>query len=47
MIGGRLVLSMRSLYPLLHNLEEEGLIESYWGEKRDPKRRGLGGDIAS
>ncbi len=38
--NGRMKMAMGSLYPILHFLEEEGLIESYWGEKTDEKRRG-------
>ncbi len=28
-----------SLYPSLHNLEEKGLVESYWDENFTPKRK--------
>jgi len=37
--GGALRFHVTSLYPLLHRLEEEGLIEGRWVEKAEQRRR--------
>jgi transcriptional regulator len=37
--GGALSFHVTSLYPLLHRLEKEGLIEGKWVEKPDQRRR--------
>ena len=38
--NGRMKLAMGSLYPILHALEEKGLVESYFGDERPEKRQG-------
>ncbi|HKE24712.1 MAG TPA: PadR family transcriptional regulator [Bryobacteraceae bacterium] len=37
--GGALRFHVTSLYPLLHRLEKEGLIDGRWVEKADQRRR--------
>ncbi len=37
--GGALSLKEGTLYPILHSLEKEGAVESYWEEKADTRRR--------
>jgi transcriptional regulator len=37
--GGALRFHVTSLYPLLHRLEEEGLIDGRWVEKPEQRRR--------
>jgi transcriptional regulator len=37
--GGALKFHVTSLYPLLHRLEEEGLIDGRWVEKAEQRRR--------
>jgi PadR family transcriptional regulator, regulatory protein PadR len=37
--GGLLSFHVTSLYPLLHRLENDGLIEGKWVEKADQRRR--------
>lgn len=37
--GGALSLKEGTLYPILHSLEKEGAIESYWVEKADTRKR--------
>jgi PadR family transcriptional regulator, regulatory protein PadR len=37
--GGALTFHVTSLYPLLHRLESEGLIEGKWVEKAEQRRR--------
>ncbi len=37
--GGALRFHVTSLYPLLHRLEKQGLIEGLWVEKADQRRR--------
>jgi transcriptional regulator len=37
--GGTLRFHVTSLYPLLHRLEKEGLIDGRWVEKADQRRR--------
>ncbi len=37
--GGLLSLKEGTLYPILHSLEKEGAIESYWVEKTDTRKR--------
>ena len=37
--GGALSFHVTSLYPLLHRLEREGLIEGKWVEKAEQRRR--------
>src|SRR4051794_5250301 len=37
--GGTLQFHVTSLYPLLHRLEEEGLIQGKWVEKPEQRRR--------
>jgi transcriptional regulator len=37
--GGALRFHVTSLYPLLHRLEQEGLIEGRWVEKDEQRRR--------
>jgi transcriptional regulator len=37
--GGALQFHVTSLYPLLHRLEKQGLVEGLWVEKADQRRR--------
>jgi len=37
--GGALSFHVTSLYPLLHRLEKEGLIDGIWVEKAEQRRR--------
>jgi len=37
--GGALQFHVTSLYPLLHRLEKEGLVEGLWVEKAEQRRR--------
>ena len=37
--GGALQFHVTSLYPLLHRLEKQGLLEGLWVEKADQRRR--------
>ena len=37
--GGALQFHVTSLYPLLHRLEKQGLVEGRWVEKADQRRR--------
>ena len=37
--SGELIVKEGSLYPLLHSLEREGAVESYWVEKADIRKR--------
>lgn len=37
--GGAMRFHVTSLYPLLHRLEEEGLIQGRWVEKSEQRRR--------
>ena len=37
--GGALKFHVTSLYPLLHRLEKQGLIEGLWVEKAEQRRR--------
>ena len=37
--GGAFVLNEGTLYPILHTFENEGLVESYWEEYENRKRK--------
>ena len=37
--GGALQFHVTSLYPLLHRLEKQGLVQGLWVEKADQRRR--------
>ena len=38
--GGDIEIRYNAIYPLLHNLEDKGLIKSRWGGEVDPSRSG-------
>ena len=38
--NGKVDLAMGALYPILHTLEDRGLVESYWGDETPEERQG-------